>query len=82
MIELEKAFLDNAIKKEKWLFVELLKGLEAVGVKVWFEEEPMQLNDFFKTILHIETEDGKRYAGGLRQKIKFVSKKVKKKVVK
>jgi len=66
---LEGALLENALKKDTWLVEELIKGLNELGVKVFLEEECVLLNEPFKTILRIETSDGRKYAAGLRQQI-------------
>jgi len=70
-LSLEEALTKNAMDKEKWLYVELVKGLEQVGVEVGVEEDQMNLAGVpFKTVLTIKNKDsGKIYKGGLRQEL-------------
>lgn len=57
--------MDNSMEME-----ELLKGLEKVGVRVRFEDEPRSfIGCFFRTLLIIENSgNGKKYAALLRHR--------------
>jgi hypothetical protein len=68
---LETTLNKHHLLKNEWLNTELLKGLETLGVKVWLEEEPMSLLYPFKSILRIQTADGKKYAAGLTSRIRL-----------
>ncbi len=61
-----------AEQKDTWLLEELFVGLREVKVKVSVVNIPEECGGDMRTTLTIETEDGRFYQAGLRQKIKLV----------